>query len=126
MGACDPRRPLFPSRSVFVFTQAGTGLDSDRRVCAACSNMPPALAIDLRRLALAPVRFTPRGIDRVELAYARHFLNHWPGECFAVLPTMWGVRCYERERALRGIAAVEELWRETLEPSDDPVFQRTQ
>jgi len=85
----------------------------------------PALALDLTRLAVGPVRFAPRGIDRVELAYARHFLNGWPGDCFAVLPTLWGVRCFERDRALRGIAALEQFWNETTEPQDDPVYRQT-
>jgi glycosyltransferase involved in cell wall biosynthesis len=84
-----------------------------------------ALALDLRRLAVGPVRSAPRGIDRVELAYARHFLAQWPGDCFAVLPTIWGVRCFERERALRGIAALETMWQETAEPWQDPVYLRT-
>jgi glycosyltransferase involved in cell wall biosynthesis len=87
--------------------------------------MAAVLALDLTRLALGPVRFTPRGIDRVELAYARHFFSHWPSECVAVLPTIWGVRYFERERALRGLAELEKLWQETIEPSQDPVYLRT-
>lgn len=84
------------------------------------------LALDLTRLAVGPVRFAPRGIDRVELAYARHFLHRWPGDCLAVLPTIWGVRCFERERALRGIAALETLWQEAaVEPWHDSVYVRT-
>lgn len=87
--------------------------------------MTAVLALDLTRLALGPVRFTPRGIDRVELAYARHFFAHWPSECVAVLPTIWGVRYFERERALLGLAELEKLWQETIEPSEDPVYLRT-
>lgn len=87
--------------------------------------MPPPLAIDLTGLALAPISRTPRGIDRVELAYARHFLKNWPAQCDAVLPTPWGVRLYERERALDGLTAVETLWRETLDPLQDAVYLQT-
>src|SRR5271170_8123552 len=87
--------------------------------------MTPIIALDLSRLALGPVRFAPRGIDRVELAYARHFFSHWPSECVAVLPTLWGVRYFERGRALRGLAALERLWQETIEPPEDPVYLRT-
>jgi glycosyltransferase involved in cell wall biosynthesis len=82
-----------------------------------------SLALDLRRLAAGGVRFSPRGIDRVELAYARHFLTRWPDDCFAVLPTVWGVRGFERERALRGLALLDELWRETVEPGQDEVYR---
>ncbi len=87
--------------------------------------MAPSLALDLTRLALAPVRRVPRGIDRVELAYARHFLNNWPGECLPVLPMPWGVRCYDRKRGIAFLAAVEALWRETIEPSQDIYFAGT-
>jgi glycosyltransferase involved in cell wall biosynthesis len=87
--------------------------------------MPPALAIDLTRLLLAPLTPTPRGIDRVEFAYALWALNTWPGECFAVIPTMWGVRAYERQIALRGLRAVAELWGENAAPEDDPLYQAT-
>ena len=87
--------------------------------------MTAVLALDLSRLALGPVRFTPRGIDRVELAYARHFFAHWPSDCVAVLPTIWGIRYFERERALRLLAELETLWHETIEPSEDPVYLRT-
>jgi hypothetical protein len=33
------------------------------------------VALDLARLFIAPWHRTPRGIDRVDLAYARHFLQ---------------------------------------------------
>ncbi len=51
---------------------------------------PAALALDLTGLFLAPISRTPRGIDRVELAYARHFIEHWSGKFFAILPPPWG------------------------------------
>lgn len=85
----------------------------------------PALALDLTRLALAPVRRAPRGIDRVELAYARHFLTQWPGECLPVLPMPWGVRCYERERGLVFLDAVDAHWRERIDPTRDRLYRDT-
>lgn len=87
--------------------------------------MTATLALDLTRLALAPVRRAPRGIDRVELAYARHFLNHWPGECVPVLPMPWGVRCYRRSQGIDFLGAVEALWRETIDPLQDSVYLKT-
>jgi glycosyltransferase involved in cell wall biosynthesis len=86
--------------------------------------MPTALALDLTGLFLAPVSRTPRGIDRVELAFARHFLNRWSGDCWAILPAPWGVRCFGRDRALRGIRAVDELWRENIAPQNDEAYVR--
>ena len=86
--------------------------------------MPATVALDLSRLALGPVRHTPRGIDRVELAYARYFLNDWPGECLPVLPTPWGVRLLKRAQALDGLAALENLWREPIDPGKDQAYER--
>jgi hypothetical protein len=87
--------------------------------------MVAALALDLSGLFLAPINRTPRGIDRVEVAYARHFLHQWPGECWAILPMPWGVRCYERDRALSFLAAIDDLWREKIDPDADEVYART-
>jgi len=84
----------------------------------------PLVALDVTRMALAPVRRAPRGIDRVELAYGRHFLHRWPGRCVGVLPTAWGVRVYDRATLLRGLAAIEALWRETIAPDEDPILTR--
>jgi len=61
----------------------------------------------------------------VELAYARHFLHDWPGECYPVLPMPWGVRCYRRSQGIEFLRAVEDLWRETKLASEDPVYART-
>lgn len=87
--------------------------------------MYPPIALDLSRLALAPVRRAPRGIDRVELAYARHYLHQWPGPCLPVLPMPWGVRCYSREKGIAFLEAVESLWRENVSYDDDAVYNRT-
>jgi glycosyltransferase involved in cell wall biosynthesis len=74
--------------------------------------MSRALALDLTRLMLGLLRATPRGIDRIEFGYADHYLRHWPGECVVLLPTPWGVRCYERAHGLRIIDLAARLWRE--------------
>jgi glycosyltransferase involved in cell wall biosynthesis len=84
--------------------------------------MAAPLALDLTGLFLAPINRTPRGIDRVEIAFARHFLNRWSNDVWAILPTPWGVRCFERDRALRFLEAVEELWREKIKPQHDEAY----
>lgn len=80
------------------------------------------VAIDLSRLLLAPLSRTPRGIDRVDLGYARHFFGSWAGKCVGTVPTPWGIRWVGRRRALRVVDAVEEMWREIDDPDQDPSF----
>lgn len=77
------------------------------------------IAYDATRLFLGPLSLTPRGIDRVDLAYARHFFQHSDEECWALLPTAWGVRAFPRERVLRGLTRLEELWSENKRHDED-------
>lgn len=77
------------------------------------------IAYDATRLFLGPLSLTPRGIDRVDLAYARHFFEHASEDCCAILPTAWGTRVFPRERVLRGLARLEELWAENRLPAVD-------
>ena len=85
--------------------------------------MAPPIAFDLTRLFLGPVIPTPRGIDRVDLGYAAHFLERWPGDCVATLPMPWGVRAIERSAALRVVRTVASIWGEMASPDDDPAYK---
>jgi glycosyltransferase involved in cell wall biosynthesis len=89
------------------------------------STLQSTLALDLTCIALGPLAQNPRGIDRVELAYAEYFLSNWPGECVAVLPTAWGVRYFDRASAIRGLRALEGIWREAISPDIDSAYHRT-
>ena len=66
--------------------------------------MATPIAYDTVRLLLGSLAATPRGIDRVDLRYARYFFETWPGDCVGTLPTPWGVRWYDAEgvRHFRG------------------------
>jgi glycosyltransferase involved in cell wall biosynthesis len=86
--------------------------------------MHPAVAVDLTRLFVAPVTPTPRGIDRVDIAYARHFLESWPGQCVATVWTPWGTRCFRRQRALEIAAMASASWGEHTKTAGDPRFNR--
>src|SRR5215470_2511045 len=86
--------------------------------------MSAPIAYDTVRLLLGSMAVTPRGIDRVDLQYARFFFETWPGECVGTLPTPWGVRWYDRQRVVRGLDRLEELWRETVQPHEDRVLWR--
>jgi glycosyltransferase involved in cell wall biosynthesis len=83
----------------------------------------PFIALDLTRLALSPLSATPRGLERVEYAYARHFLKEWPGDCAPVLMTPWGLRFFDRWRAVASLDYLDQvLWKESVPASEDPVF----
>ena len=84
--------------------------------------MSSPIAYDATRLFLGPMAVTPRGIDRVDLRYARFFFETWPDECVGTLPTPWGVRWFDRQRVIRGLDRLEELWSETLQPDEDRVL----
>lgn len=74
--------------------------------------VPPGLALDLTRLFASALRPKPRGIDRVEMLYARKFLTDWPGECLSVLSSPLGARVFPRRRALIGLDILEAIWGE--------------
>lgn len=74
--------------------------------------MSPSVILDLTRLCIGPAWRAPRGIDRVDLAYADHFLNRWDGDCAATILTPWGAQFIARPRAVKIMKVVEELWGE--------------
>ena len=86
--------------------------------------MSAPIAYDVTRLLLGSLAVTPRGIDRVDLRYARFFFETWPGDCVGTLPTPWGVRSYDRPRVLQGLDRLEQLWSETVQSHEDRVLLR--
>lgn len=80
------------------------------------------IALDITRLFIGPMSLTPRGIDRVDLGYARHFFENWTGECVGVLPTPWGIRWFNRDRSLRVVNFVERYWSEAAQPQADQAY----
>lgn len=85
--------------------------------------MSGPFAFDLTRLFIGPLNPTPRGIDRVDLAYARHFFEHWDGDCVGILPMPWGIRWFSRDRSLRLVDFIEGYWRETGDLQADPAYR---
>jgi glycosyltransferase involved in cell wall biosynthesis len=86
--------------------------------------MSAPIAYDAARLFVGSLAATPRGIDRVDFLYARFVFETWPGDCVGTLPTPWGVRWYDRPRALKLLERVEELWSETIQPYEDRVLRQ--
>src|SRR2546429_6536375 len=80
------------------------------------------IAFDLTRLFIGPMVPAPRGIDRVDLGYARHFFEEWDGDCVGTLPTPWGIRWFNRDRSLRVVNFIEDFWGETNEARSEPAY----
>ena len=54
----------------------------------------PVIAYDVMRLFIGPSFLTPRGIDRVDLALARHIFDDESSQNVGVLPTPAGVYAF--------------------------------
>jgi glycosyltransferase involved in cell wall biosynthesis len=85
--------------------------------------MPRVLAYDVTRLFVGPVFLTPRGIDRVDLALARHVFADPASPNLGILPTPWGVRAYPAGLMIEMLDKLEHLWSEQVEAADDPQLQ---
>jgi len=82
------------------------------------------IVYDILRLFIGPWSAVPRGIDRVDFAYAQHLFTDWRGDVAGVMPTPWGVRLYDRALVLRGLARLAEIWRETGDGGDLDAVKR--
>lgn len=83
----------------------------------------PSLAFDLTRLITRLRHPSPSGIDRVDLAYARHVLAQ-PGDRFGLVSTAFGPRVLARAEALGIVEAVAAGWVEDRDATQDPVYRR--
>ena len=70
------------------------------------------IALDLSRLLSRAGFTTPTGIDRVELAYARHLLAGHDEHCFAAIDALGGIGVLPQQEAARFIKRVEAMWRD--------------
>ena len=78
------------------------------------------IVYDLSRLAFRFTRPAPNGIDRIDLAGARHFLSL--GDTRALVLTALGPRIVKREAARCIVEELAKLWREAEQVDHDPVF----
>jgi glycosyltransferase involved in cell wall biosynthesis len=83
----------------------------------------PSLAFDLTRLITRLRHASPSGIDRVDLAYARHVLGQ-DGERFGLVSTALGPRVLPRAEAVAIVEAVAAGWVEDRDATQDPVYRR--
>lgn len=83
---------------------------------------PHPVALDLTRLVTRLPHASPTGIDRVELAYARHLLDQ-PGPRFGVVSTPLGPRVLDRAQMAGLVEAALASWTEEVAVGDDPVYR---
>jgi glycosyltransferase involved in cell wall biosynthesis len=83
----------------------------------------PSLAFDLTRLITRLRHASPSGIDRVDLAYARHVLAQ-DGDRFGLVSTAFGPRVLGRAEARAIVEAVAAGWVEDRDATQDPVYRR--
>ena len=81
------------------------------------------IAFDLTRLVTRLRHASPSGIDRVDLAYARHVLEG-AGPRFGLVSTGLGPRVLDRAHASRIVEAVAAGWIEDVAAESDPVYRR--
>jgi len=76
-------------------------------------------ALDVTRLFIGALRRTPRGIDRVEFEYAKHFFAPGRDDCVGIVGTPWGTRVFDADRVRRGLVLLADMWRETIDIEAD-------
>lgn len=86
--------------------------------------MSQVIAYDLARLFIGPIFATPRGIDRVDLALARHIFADGNDQNVGILPTPWGVRALPAPIVRRALTHLKALWAEDVACDDDLTLQR--
>lgn len=83
----------------------------------------PVIAYDIMRLFIGPSSYTPRGIDRVDLALARHIFDDSSGRNVGVLPTPAGVYAFPAMQVSTFLAYIQEIWAESAGPANDVQLQ---
>lgn len=92
--------------------------------------MQRAIAYDITRLVTRMFNVTPNGIDRVDFAFARHFLEDAKTDQerldnpFGMIATLWGPRLFAAEASRAAIEGIFTHWGEDQTPQGDPAFLR--
>ena len=76
------------------------------------------IALDLSRLMSRAGFVTPTGIDRVELAYARHLLADGGEHCFVAINAVGAIGALPQADAARFVAMLEAMWRDGAAPEE--------
>lgn len=77
------------------------------------------IAYDFARLFIGPIFHTPRGIDRVDLAMARHLFSTDESPHMGIIPMPWGIRAFSAQAIRRWLELLESLWAENCDIDQD-------
>ena len=78
-----------------------------------------AVLYDVTRLFSRVFNRTPNGIDRVDFAFADHFLNSSEGDRFGFMTTLIGPRVFSQPAAREILTLIRQHWREGSVPDQD-------
>jgi glycosyltransferase involved in cell wall biosynthesis len=87
--------------------------------------MVATIAYDITRLATRVLNSTPNGIDRIDFAFADHFLGPAPQERAAMLMTLQGPRVIALAAARDVVDGISVHWGEDEKPDLDECYRRT-
>jgi len=86
--------------------------------------MAAPIAYDMTRIATRVLNRTPNGIDRIDMAYAQHFLERGRDDRLAMIMALSGkVRAYDLDAAREVVDGIAGHWGEQVDPSDDSGLQ---
>ena len=80
----------------------------------------PSVAYDVTRLATRVINKTPNGIDRIDIAFAKHFLGN---DHLGLMMTLLGPRLMTSEGARGIIDGISSIWREDENPDQESVYE---
>jgi glycosyltransferase involved in cell wall biosynthesis len=86
--------------------------------------MSLCVAYDITRLVTRMINLTPNGIDRVDDAFARHFVDPEAENRFGIIIAPWGPRVFGAKASRAAIDGIAAHWGEFLEPADDRGFRQ--
>ncbi len=86
--------------------------------------MTVPVAFDITRLATRVLNVTPNGIDRINSAFARHFLDPARQDRLAIMMTLLGPRVIAAAAARDIVEGISVHWGEEDKPEHDKTYRR--
>jgi len=84
----------------------------------------PSVAYDITRLATRVMNRTPNGIDRIDIAFAQHFVGSFSEDHAGLMMTLLGPRVITSEGSRDIVDGISKNWREDEDPYQGGVYDR--